>query len=82
MVIEPAEYGLLYTVYAVPNCILPLVGGILLDKIGTRNGLILFTVILTAGQGIFMWGGYRESFQLMLIGRTIFGIGCESMYVA
>ena len=82
MEIEPAEYGLLYTVYAIPNCILPLVGGILLDKIGTRNGLILFTVILAAGQGIFMWGGYEESFQLMLIGRMIFGIGCESMYVA
>jgi MFS family permease len=28
-----------------------------------------------------MLGGYRESFELMLIGRGIFGIGCESMYV-
>ena len=28
-----------------------------------------------------MLGGYRESFDLMLLGRGIFGIGCESMYV-
>ena len=25
--------------------------------------------------------GYRESFNIMLIGRAIFGVGCESMYV-
>lgn len=75
------EYGFLYTIYAIPNTILPLVGGLLLDKIGQRTALILFTILLCTGQGIFMLGGYRESFTLMLIGRGIFGIGCESMYV-
>jgi len=71
----------LYTVYAIPNTILPLVGGLFLDKIGTRNGLLLFTTVLALGQGIFMVGGYRLNFELMLIGRVVFGIGCESMYV-
>ena len=28
-----------------------------------------------------MWGGFKYNFQLMLAGRIIFGIGCESMYV-
>lgn len=79
--IKPSEYGLLYTVYAIPNCILPLFGGILLDNIGIKNGLVLFTLILTFGQGIFMIGGYQNSFRLMLVGRAVFGIGCESMYV-
>lgn len=37
--------------------------------------------MLCTGQGIFMLGGYRNQFSLMLIGRGIFGIGCESMYV-
>jgi len=27
-------------------------------------------------------GGYREDFNLMFIGRIVFGIGCEVMYVA
>ena len=79
--ITPTQYGFLYTAYAIPNCILPLVGGLLFDKIGTRNGLILFTIILTAGQGIFTWGGYQNSYNIMIVGRVVFGIGCESMYV-
>ena len=79
--ISATQYGFLYTAYAIPNCILPLVGGLLFDKIGTRNGLIMFTIILVAGQGIFMWGGYENSYTIMLVGRVIFGIGCESMYV-
>lgn len=75
------EYGLLYTVYAIPNCIMPLLGGLLLDKIGHRVALVIFTTLLCIGQGIFMLGGYRQDFELMIIGRGIFGMGCESMYV-
>ena len=67
--------------YAIPNVVLPLVGGFLLDKIGTRRALILFTVMICLGQGLFMLGGYDENFWMMIIGRTIFGIGCENMYV-
>ena len=60
---------------------LPLVGGFLLDKIGTRKALILFTVLICIGQGLFMLGGYQNSYTLMLTGRFVFGIGCENMYV-
>ena len=67
--------------YAIPNTILPLIGGLLLDRIGIRAGLIIFTFTLVIGQGVFMLGGYRNDFNLMVIGRGIFGIGCESMYV-
>ena len=28
-----------------------------------------------------MLGGYDENFSLMIVGRIIFGIGCENMYV-
>mgnify|MGYP002632656194 CR=1 FL=1 len=43
------QYAFLYTIYSYPNCLLPLFGGVLLDKIGIRFGLILFTVVLTLG---------------------------------
>lgn len=76
-----AEYGLLYSVYAIPNCIMPMLGGLLLDKIGHRLGLIIFTTLLCTGQGVFMAGGYQNDFRMMIIGRGIFGMGCESMYV-
>lgn len=52
------HYSLLYTVYSIPNMILPILGGILLDSIGIRTGLILFCAILTLGQFVFMLGGF------------------------
>lgn len=62
--------------------ILPLLGGILLDSIGVRMGLIFFCGILTLGQFIFMFGGYSNSYDEMLAGRVVFGMGGESMQVA
>jgi MFS family permease len=56
-------------------------GGLLFDMIGSRNGIFLFTTILVCGQGLFMIGGYQSSYSLMLVGRILYGMGCESMYV-
>jgi len=62
--------------------VLPIFGGLFLDKIGIRSGLILFTVILTLGQMVFMIGGYQSNYDMMIAGRVIFGMGGESMNVA
>jgi len=50
------EYGLsnlqvtmMYIIYSLPNTVLPLAGGIFLDIIGIRVGLLMFTIILTIG---------------------------------
>ena len=80
--LDSAHFSLLYTVYSMPNMVLPVLGGIFLDKIGIRSGLLLFTVILTIGQGIFMIGGYQHDFNTMLAGRVVFGMGGECMGVA
>jgi len=77
----PTEFGLLYTFYGVPNIIIPLIGGILLDKIGSRKSLLLFTVCVLIGQGVVTIGGYGNNFGVMLVGRMLFGMGSESMYV-
>ncbi len=34
--IGSSEYGLLYTVYSIPNIVLPFFGGIFIDRIGVR----------------------------------------------
>lgn len=78
---SPTEFGLLYTFYGLPNIILPLVGGILLDKIGSRKSLLLFTVCVNVGQAIIAAGRYANSFGVMLVGRMIFEAGSKSMYV-
>jgi|ERR1712166_179545 len=50
----PYNYGskqiaLMYSVYSFPNTVLPLVGGVLIDKIGVKISLVGFTTILTIG---------------------------------
>lgn len=61
--------------------VLPIIGGVLMDKLGVRPGLIVFTVILTIGQLVFAIGGLHESFSIMMLGRFIFGLGGENMTV-
>lgn len=79
---DSTHFSLLYTVYSIPNMILPLLGGILLDTIGVRLGLIFFCAVLTLGQFVFMLGGFATSYDEMIAGRVIFGMGGESMQVA
>ena len=79
---DSSHYSLLYTVYSLPNMVLPIFGGIFLDKIGIRTGLVLFCFILSVGQFIFTMGGYEANYNEMLLGRFIFGMGGECMAVA
>ena len=44
------QYNLLYSVYSFPNIILPFIGGFLVDKLGVRFGIFLFSFILIIGQ--------------------------------
>mmetsp|Transcript_17246 Transcript_17246/g.28943 ORF Transcript_17246/g.28943 Transcript_17246/m.28943 type:complete len:573 (-) Transcript_17246:326-2044(-) len=75
-------FSLLYTVYSVPNVILPFFGGYFTDKFGSRVCLIVFAGFITAGQFIFALGLSMKSWPLMYLGRVVFGIGGESMGVA
>lgn len=77
-----AQFNSLNSIYSLPNTVLPLFGGILLDKIGIRIGLVAFTCVLTLGQLIFAIGGYKYSYKIMLAGRFVFGLGGECMTVA
>jgi MFS family permease len=74
-------FNLLYTVYSVPNVVLPFFGGYLVDTIGARKMIIVFAILLTLGQAVFALGCTTKSFTAMLIGRVIFGLGGESIVV-
>jgi hypothetical protein len=41
---------MLYSVYSFPNMILPLFGGVFVDKYGTNLTLFVFCALITAGQ--------------------------------
>ncbi|KAJ3046284.1 hypothetical protein HDV00_000097 [Rhizophlyctis rosea] len=76
------QINLLYTVYSLPNIILPLIGGILIDKLGAPLMLGLFTTCVCLGQTVFASGIQSRKFPVMLAGRILFGLGGESLEVA
>lgn len=65
----------MYSLYAFPNVIVPLIGGMLIDKIGARIVLIITCSICVVGQAIYSFGGLENIFGVMLLGRIVFGIG-------
>ena len=84
------KYNMLYSVYSYPNVILPLIGGVLIDKIGINFSIILFSSLLVLGQGIFAISGFvgesnngegNTAFIIAIIGRVVFGLGGESLNV-
>ena len=75
------NYNLLYSVYSFPNIVLPLFGGLLIDRMGIRIGVVLFSFLLIVGQFLVMMGGVTQNFSLMIVGRVVFGLGGESLGV-
>eukprot|EP01084_Bolivina_argentea_P009982 18627_1 len=83
--LSSTKYNVLYSIYSLPNIILPFFGGLLCDKIGAQYSLLLFLSLTTIGQLIFslsLLHNNKLSYPLMLIGRCISGIGGESVPVA
>ncbi|KAL3671796.1 hypothetical protein V7S43_003705 [Phytophthora oleae] len=75
-------FNLLYTLYSIPNILLPFFGGVLVDRFGARVMLFAFSTAILAGQLIFATGCSLSSFNMMLFGRVVFGFGGESLGVA
>lgn len=72
-------YHMLYSVYSLPNILLPLIGGFLIFKFGYRTMFLIFGFCVLLGQLIFSIGCSTKSLYLMVLGRVIFGIGGESL---
>jgi MFS family permease len=75
------QINLLYSAYSLPNIILPFFGGILIDRLSPNVMLVVFSLLVCAGQAVFSYGFDVGSFSLMLAGRVIFGLGAESLDV-
>lgn len=74
-------FNLLYTVYSIPNVVLPFFGGYFVDWFGARWMNVIFSSFITLGQLVFAFGDHIESFPVMLTGRVLFGFGGESLSV-
>ncbi len=74
-----SDIGLLVGIYSVPNIFMVLIGGIIIDRYGTRVSTFVFTALCLFGAVITAFSG-GELFW-MAVGRLVFGLGAESMIV-
>ncbi|HXK62066.1 MAG TPA: MFS transporter [Acidobacteriota bacterium] len=74
-----SNIGLLNAIYSTPNIFMVLVGGILIDRFGTKKSLFLFAFLCLLGAAITASYG---TLAVMAAGRLVFGLGAESMLVA
>ena len=71
--------GLLNSFYSIAPIATVLIGGIIIDRIGTRKATLLFGVICLIGAIVT---AATPTFWLMASGRLIFGMGAESLIVS
>jgi MFS family permease len=73
------QFGWLNASYSVAAVATLLMGGIIIDRIGTKKAILAFSVIFLIGSAITSAKG---SAGTMIAGRTVVGLGAESMIVA
>jgi MFS family permease len=74
-----SDIGLLNAIYSIPNIFMVLIGGLIIDRIGTKKASFLFAFFCMTGAIITSLKG---EIALMATGRLIFGLGAESLIVA
>ena len=74
-----ANIGLLQAIYSIPNVVMVLLGGYIVDRIGTRKAIFIFGTICLVGSVVTVLSG---KLPVMAAGRLIFGLGAESLIVA
>jgi MFS family permease len=71
--------GMLQAIYSIPNVFMVLIGGYIVDRIGTRKGILVFGTLCLSGAIVTVLSG---KLAFMASGRLIFGLGAESLIVA
>lgn len=74
-----SDIGLLQGIYSFPNIIMVLIGGFIIDRIGTKKASLIFSILCMVGAFFTV---LRGDLYFMAAGRLIFGLGAESLIVA
>ncbi len=74
-----ANIGLLNAIYSIPNIFMVLIGGIIIDLIGTKKATALFALLCFIGGALTAVSGVL---WVMAAGRLVFGLGAESLIVS
>lgn len=74
-----SQLGMLNAIYSLPNVVLILLGGILVDRYGAARMLVWTGLVCLAGTALTAWS---PEFSGMAAGRLLFGIGAETFNIA
>jgi MFS family permease len=69
-----SNIGLLQAIYSIPNVFMVLIGGFIIDRLGTKKSTLIFAVLCLLGAAITASSGKLE---IMAAGRLVFGLGAE-----
>lgn len=73
---------MLYSIVAIPNIIFALCVGLIIDFFGIRISFIVLTGCLPLFQLIVAFGGMYANYEVMLMGRLLFGLIFQSIDIA
>ncbi|HRI47629.1 MAG TPA: MFS transporter [Ignavibacteriaceae bacterium] len=71
--------GAMYSVYSVAAVVILLIGGVIIDKYGTKKSILVFGAICTVAAALTASSSDK---YVMLAGRVLLGIGSEPLIVA
>ncbi len=74
-----SDIGLLQGIYSVPNIFMVLIGGFIIDRLGTKKSTFIFAALCLLGAAIT---ALNSTLFWMAAGRLVFGLGAESLIVA
>ncbi len=74
-----SDIGLLNAIYSIPNVFMVLIGGFIIDRLGTKKSTLIFAILCLLGAAVTVSSG---TLGVMATGRLIFGLGAESLIVA
>ncbi len=71
--------GAFYTTYSIAAILSVLLGGLLIDYLGTRKASLIFSILVFIGAALV---AFADNLTLLFVGRFIFGAGSEPLVVA
>lgn len=74
-----SQIGLLQAVYSLPNIVAMLICGIVIDRIGTKKSMAIFSVLVFVGLAIT---ALSPRIGIMVTGRLLVGSGAEALALA
>ncbi|KAG0054122.1 hypothetical protein BGZ83_011909 [Gryganskiella cystojenkinii] len=81
MGISNTQFSLLQSSLTLFPTLMPLIGGLLVERYGTGPSSIVFTTIVIAGQSIVILGCWTHSVKVMIAGYCLFGLGAAPITI-